>query len=621
MIRAERRMFIKASAVFFMLFVFNGVSILADISGMENPPKIFPQAVGYFLISSAGAAPEKTERGVEIKKKEEEVPESLQPPGTRPALPEFRPPEALPEIVLPPLLTPPEAESALAAGLRVYIRRIVFSGNTAIKDDELRKLSAPYENRTIKSEELEELRLKMTALYIAKGYINSGVIIPDQKIVDGAVTILIIEGKLTEMEITGNTWLRSSYIRSRLKPSTLPPFNINNLQERLLLLQEDPLLRRINAELMPGVNYGDAVLKVKVEEETPYQIGLQFSNNRSPSIGSLHGEIFAVHRNLTGWGDNLGIRYGRNTNGLADGGKDISASYQFPLNAADTTLRVYYDYSTSRVIEKPFDIVNIESKLETFGVSITQPLWKTLAHEVRLTLAGEKRQSESFLLEQPYSFSEGAENGVSKVTAIRFAQEWQYRSPVQVVALRSNISWGIDALSATRNDQGTDGRFLAWLLQVQWAGLLEKLNRTQIIFRTDLQLSRNPLLGMEKFSVGGATTVRGYRENQIIRDQALVSSLEFRIPILHLPIPGLSKKTTDGILHLAPFFDWGWAQNVDRPTPDPRTISSVGLGLRWDPTPNIHAGVYWGYPLRKIDTPNNDLQDHGVHFQLSFRFF
>lgn len=599
------------------------ISMMADICGYGKNGSTFLPSAGYLFISSANAASDKTERGVvEVKKREESIPDSLQPPGTtRPALPDFQPPRGMPGIVLPPVLPTPDTEGMISATLRVYVRRIAFSGNTAINDEDLRKISASYENRTLTSQELEELRHKLTAVYVEKGYINSGAVIPDQRVADGAITIQIVEGRLSDIEITGNKWLRTAYIKNRVALVAKPPFNVNQLQEKLLLLQEDPLIRRINAELMPGVKPGDALLKVTVEEETPYQIGMQISNNRSPSIGALHGELFAVHRNITGWGDSLGIRYGKNTDGLVNGGDEVSLSYSVPLNAHNTTLRIYYDYSNSRVIEEPFNQIDIKSKLETFGVGISQPLLQTLANEVRLTLAAEKRRSESYLLGQLFSFSEGVECGVSNITAIRFAQEWQYRSPYQVIALRSNISWGIDALGATKNETGVDGRFLAWQLQVQWARLFEKLNRTQLIFRTDLQLAKDPLLAMEKFSLGGATSIRGYRENQIVRDKAVVSSLEFRIPVFQAPIPGLSKKPTDGIIHLAPFFDWGWAENVDRPTPDPRTISSVGVGFRWDPTANIHAELYWGYALRKIDNPHDNLQDHGFHFQLSVRYF
>ena len=616
-----RKLLFRIGGIIFILFVFCGNSIIADIYAKRYFAGVVLQSAGYLFICSANAS-EEAERDADIKKKEQNIPESLQPPGTtRPALPEFRPPKVLPEIVLPPPMLKPKTEGLLSEKLRVHISKISFYGNTAIKDDELQKIAAPYENRTITSEDLEKLRRKLTMLYVEKGYINSGAVIPDQKVVNGAITIQIIEGKLSEIDITGNKWLRSAYIRNRIALAAAVPFNINQLQEKLLLLQEDPLIHRINSELMPGIKPGEAVLKTTVVEERPYQIGMRISNDRSPSIGSFHGEIFAEHKNISGWGDSLGVRYGKHTDGEDDGGDEVSLSYNIPLNAHDTALRVYYYYSDAAVIEEPFNQIDIKSKLKTYGISITHPLLKTLSDRVLLTLAGDKRRSESYLLGQPFSFSEGAENGVIKATILRFAQEWEHRSPLQVFALRSNISWGIDAMDATTNAEGTDGRFLSWLLQVQWARLLKKLHRTQIIFRTDLQLSRDPLPAMEKFSVGGMTSVRGYRENQLVRDNAVVSSLECRIPIVRLPIPVVSKNQTDGTVHLVPFFDWGWAENTDRPTHDPRTISSVGLGFRWDPSLNIHADIYWGYALRKIDNPNDDLQDHGFHFQLFINFF
>lgn len=576
-------------------------------------------------LAEEGNKPEKQERisspqkGMSIEEKQEISPESLQPPSaTRPTLPGYETPRKAPDIALPPLAPLPEKKEMLSGRLSLLVRKITFSGNTALSNEELQTVSVSYENRVITSEELEELRIKLTALYIGKGYINSGVVIPDQKITDGVIVLHIIEGKLTTIDISGNTWLRSSYIRNRLALGTKPPFNINNLQERLFLLQDDPRIRRINAELIPGVKPGEAILKAKVEEERPYQVGFQVSNNRPPSIGSLHGEVFATHRNLTGWGDTLGLRYG-----MTEGAHEYSASYLIPLNAYETDLRLYYDSPDTKVIENPFDRIDIRSKSETYGISFSHPFIKTIEKELRLSLSGEYRRSETSLLGQSYSFSEGVEDGKSSISALRFVQEWQSRSQVRVFALRSVISLGVAALGATRHESRPDGKFLAWLFQIQYARLLENLRKTQVIFRTDLQLTADPLLSMEKYSLGGATTVRGYRENQLVRDNAVVSSIEFRIPTVQLPIPGLSKGSSDGIVYLAPFFDWGWAENKDRPTPDPRTISGVGLGLRWDPTSKIQTNIYYGYALRKIDreSANKDLQDSGVYFQVTTRFF
>ncbi|MBA2491622.1 MAG: ShlB/FhaC/HecB family hemolysin secretion/activation protein, partial [Gammaproteobacteria bacterium] len=210
----------------------------------------------------------------------------------------------------------------------------------------------------------------------------------------------------------------------------------------------------------------------------------------------------------------------------------------------------------------------------------------------------------------------GAQDGKATATVLRLSQGWINRSLVQVLAARSTFSLGVDALGATMNGGALhDGRFFAWLGQFQLARRLGD-SGSQFIFRTDLQLAEDPLLPLEQFAVGGAYTVRGYRENQLVRDNGLVASAEFRIPVLRLPIPRLSRTVEDGFVQLAPFADFGWAENTDIATPDPNTISSLGLGLRWDPSSNLHAEIYWGYGLREIDTLNEDLQDSGIHFRV-----
>ena len=135
----------------------------------------------------------------------------------------------------------------------------------------------------------------------------------------------------------------------------------------------------------------------------------------------------------------------------------------------------------------------------------------------------------------------------------------------------------------------------------------------QLVFRTDLQLAEDLLLSLEQFSMGGHSTVRGYRENELVRDNGIVSSLELRVP-LWSDAPGWPT------VELAPFFDWGNSWNTDRPfaQKEPETLMSAGVGLRFAFTRYLEGQIYWGEELRKVDDPpdDRDLQDTGVQFQL-----
>jgi len=211
------------------------------------------------------------------------------------------------------------------------------------------------------------------------------------------------------------------------------------------------------------------------------------------------------------------------------------------------------------------------------------------------------------------------------VTALRAAQEFVYRTPNQVIAARSRFSVGVDALGSTIHDDGRpDSRFFAWLGQFQLVRRLDFLpllfRDTQVIARSDLQVSDDPLLVLEQVAVGGRYTVRGYRENTLVRDNAFLASLEARVPLIR-SVPWAD------YLQLAPFFDYGRAWNTDRDTGEPPDISSVGIGLRWGASIRSPVAVrtdlefYWGYPLRNVDTQGGNAQDDGLHFRFVLTFF
>ena len=538
------------------------------------------------------------------------IPQAQRPGEDRLPLPDVEEPGSQPELVLPPVRPPAQADP-LSAQLRVFVRGFAFEGNHVFSDEELATISAPYENRVITAGELQELRDRLTLHYIQRGYINSGVVIPDQQVVEGIITLRIVEGVLADIGISGNARLRSSYVEDRLRLDAGPPLNINDLQRRLQLLQQNPLIKRINGELIPGVKPGEAELGVILEEANPFRFSAEINNHRPPSVDAEQLLVEGSHINLTGRGDTLLA-----SAGITGGLNDYYASYTLPVNSRDTRLGVDFEYIDSDVEEDPFDELDIESRSRTFGLRVSHPLRRTLSSELSLGLALELRDSKTYLLGEPFSFSPGVNDGESEITVLRFQQYWYQRSRKQVLAARSVFSVGLDAFGATDNSGDLpDGEFFAWLGQFQWARRLGD-GDYQLIFRADAQLARDSLLPIEQFVVGGVDSVRGYRENQFVRDSGVIGSLELRIPVM---------RTEAGRtwLWLAPFADYGHAWNEDLPTPDIKDIYSAGVGLLWDPVPQLHGEVYWGHAFRTVDKGGveHDLQDDGFHFQVRYDFF
>jgi hypothetical protein len=71
-------------------------------------------------------------------------------------------------------------------------------------------------------------------------------------------------------------------------------------------------------------------------------------------------------------------------------------------------------------------------------------------------------------------------------------------------------------------------------------------------------------------------------------------------------------------LQLAPFFDYGRSWNTKRDEASPRSLMSVGIGLRTSFTRYLRGEIYWGHRLRHVDEPkHDDLQDEGVQFAIA----
>jgi hemolysin activation/secretion protein len=549
------------------------------------------------------------------------LPPRLEPtPEPPPIFREEPRPAPPPSPILPPVPAP-LLERELTPTVRVFIREIRVVGSTVFSPEELGRVTAPYTNREVTAEDLETLRIALTRLYVDRGYINSGALLPDQSVTEGIVTYDIIEGQLTGINVGGNRWFRRGYLERRLALGAGPPLNVNTLQERFQLLLQDQRIERLNADLKPGVRLGEALLDVQVEERFPLRLWLDFNNYQSPSVGAERGILGLEHQNLTGNGDILTLQYGRSD------GLDplLDFKYSLPFTARDTTAIFQYRRNSFTVVEEPFTELDIETKSEIFTLGLRQPVYRTRNTEITLEFIGERLSQETFVLGEPFSLEPGARHGESVVTALRAGQEFVYRTPNQVIAARSRFSFGLDALGSTiHDDNSPDSRFFAWLGQFQLVRRLDFLpflfRDTQLIARSDLQVSDDPLLVLEQIAVGGRYTVRGYRENTLVRDNAFLASLEARVPLI-------SNVPWADYLQLAPFFDYGRAWNTERDTPDPADISSVGIGLRWgasirSPVPvRTDLEFYWGYALRNVKTPGGDPQDDGLHFRFVLTFF
>jgi hemolysin activation/secretion protein len=398
-------------------------------------------------------------------------------------------------------------------------------------------------------------------------------------------------------------------VRQRLLLDLGKPLRRERLQERFQLLLADPMIERLDGVLRPGAWPGESTLDLRVSRSKPYGASVAFDNHRPPSTGAETARLGAWAKNLTGHGDIAAVEFD-----LSEGAEEFKGGFFLPLDAHDTRIGASYQAANATVVEESLEALDIESDFSSLDLHLNRPFIKTLSRRFSLGLQFSWRESQTFLLHQPMSFSAGVgSDGKAKVSVLRLIQEYSERRPDWVLSARSTFSLGLEAFDATINEGLPDGRFLSWIGQLQMAHRLADRG-TQLIMRADLQLADSALLPLERFALGGARTLRGYRENQWVRDEGFAAGLELRYPVLGDP-----RMEQNQSLQLAPFLDVGSAWNrAQRSQAD--VYSSLGLGVLWA-WRNLQAALYWAAPLKSVASyPDRDLQDAGFSFRFAAQF-
>lgn len=538
-----------------------------------------------------------------------------QPPPARPPQPQPSPLRGVPQPSSP---QPPSAEPE---GARLMVSGFRFVGNTVFANQTLLDaITKKYEQnqislkRPLSFSELNEASQAISQLYIENGYTTSGAYIPAQAISNGVVEIRILEGRLADLTVEIQRGrLRPAYVRSRILRASRGVLNLNRLVDELRLLQVNPLIRSIKANLSASSTPGLSNLQVSVVSAPTLEAAVAMDNGRNPQTGSFRRGVDLGDASVFGYGDDFSLTY-RNS----DGSNDLLISYQIPLNSSDLSLTITNRNLNSWIIEQPLSQLNITSHYQQWFVGLRQPLIRRLEEELALGLSLNKQTNTGLFLEGfPYPGRGVDPNGESRVTTLSFSQDWTRRSSRQVLALRSEIGLGLNGFDTTTpvdfpaDPNSPDASFLFWRADAQYVRQLA-LN-TLLVARGRAQVADAPLPSVEQFGLGGLGSVQGYQTNSLLTDSGLFTSLELALPIL-------SWQKGQGTLQLVPFtaIGYGWDAGPAL-QPEVNVLASVGLGLQLRLASNLFARVDYAQRLGRTPYFISDMwKDQAILFTVRY---
>jgi len=514
----------------------------------------------------------------------------------------------------PPTSSPEQSAQAPQNEVLIPIKRINVVGSTILTTSEVKLLTAPLENKSVTFNQLQEVADKITQIYQDRNYITSRAVLAPQDIKDGVVTIQVREGALERVEVkrAGDVSgrLNDNYIRDRVLLAATTPLNFTSLEDTLQLLRSDPLISDIRANLTTGSQENQSVLQITFTEAQSLSIRPFVDSYGNASTGIYRAGVNLQELNVTGAGDSVFAGYTRS------GSADVyQFNYLYPINPQGGTLGFNFSAGQNPVTESPFDTLNILTDSQTYELAYRQPLVRSPREEFAIGVSTAFENSSSSFGGRSFNFQNFKfDDGRSQARVLRLSQDYLNRDPNGAWALRAAFNLGLNVLGATIRDDGSpDGRFFYWLGQVLRVQRLGTDRDTLAFFRLNMQFAANPLLSLNRFSIGGPQSVRGYRQNQLTGNSGLQASVELQFPVV---------RDSEGasVIKLLPFIEGGTVWNSSGTNSSPQSLIGLGLGATYQPIRNLILRLDYGIPLINVSNSGNNLQDSGLYFSVNANF-
>ena len=456
----------------------------------------------------------------------------------------------LPQPKTAPSVTPPTQAPALIppGGPTVTVQRFDISGNTVYGDAVLQPVVARFLNQPLTLAELYKAADAITDYYQSHGYSIARATLPEQKLDEGVLKIQVVEGRVGQVSFEGNSRTRTPVLQH--EAAALKPGDVytDAAMDRAVLLVNDLPGVSAQAVLQPGSAFGTADVIYKADE-TRYSGQISADDYGRQSTGRMRLNASLTVNSLTGSGDRLDAGLTHAEHNLLNFG---SLDYSLPLGPDGGRLTAGYNQSEYHLAT--FDITDT-SKVSTYKLRIggsnrnanlgwQYPLLRShdqnlywgigLQHEGTTTTSLGKTVASTSLnaLQLNFFYNETGQDGSSKTLDGGFTSNGG-KNP-------NGVSTSAEQARVT-----LDG------------SLSQPLGGFTFVGRAGGQWSADPLTDIDKYSLGGPDSVRGYESAEARGDSGLFASAEFQHPVPAWPFTAgwfvdAGKVWTESLIELKP---------------------------------------------------------------------
>lgn len=406
----------------------------------------------------------------------------------------------------------PEAETCFE------VSAIEFVGISLLSLHEIDQVKSTYVDRCLSMTDINNLVRDVTNLYIAKGYVTTRVVIPQQDLSGGTLRLQVIEGKVEGVEFKDDQE-HSRELKGAMPGLVGDVLNLRDIEQGLDQLNRLPS-NNATMKLLPGKKAGTTQVMVENKRAKTWRISAGLDNSGQQSTGRNQYLLSLGKDNLFGINDLLSVYVNGDAEGLFSDDRQRSSTYNIfysvPYGYWTFSGSVgYYEYRTS--ISASGTEYSSAGDTTTTTLTADRVLFRDQDSKTLLSMGLTVRDTQNY-------FSGVKLDATSQVLAPFSASLSHYtRLLGGMASAQAGFSHGLAILGADRDrtpsldtprSQFSKCTFLASYYRPFAVGDTNFSWST----RASGQWAPHTLFSAERISIGSRYTVRGFHEDSLSGD-------------------------------------------------------------------------------------------------------
>ena len=518
----------------------------------------------------------------------------------------------LAQATKPVMPAPAASTPAPAPEPRFTINKFTVRGATLITSERLQLILAPFIGKNKDFGDVQRALEALEKSYTNRGYSAVQVILPEQQLDKGEVAFDILEAKIGKIVVEGNKYYNEANVRAsvpHVREGQAP--NIFDISDDLGLVNENPA-KQTTVLLRSGSEEGQVDAVVRVADERPNKLSVTLDNTGTQQTGIFRLGLGYQNANMWNRDHVLSAQYVTAPNDNIDTNSMglypsknvfvVGGQYRVPLYGRGDSLDFSAGYSNvnSGVVANLF---NISGSGAVFGMRYNQKLKKIGDLEHKLSYSLDWRGYKSVVTQIGVAGAGLVPDVTVHPISLNYAGAYRKSDNETTFygTIIQNLPGGNDAgTGAFQGDAfifpvrpparaGANPRYFV----TRWGFNHNRaLPRDwQMRWGMSGQMTHDTLISGEQFGIGGADSVRGFLEREIINDNGYRGTLEFYTPDFGSVVP-----INGARLRALVFYDWGGVKRV-RPAPleeHGQHVASTGFGLRFSRGTNVSVRLDLG---------------------------